>query len=121
MTYADPAYYREVYGGTAIPESAQALHLGKASEQIDSITYNRILASGFSSLSTFQQDRVRKAVCSQADFMYQYGAYLDMPVSGFSAGSVSLSFKTVDAAGGVKTSDVVVNLLKSTGLMDRRL
>ncbi|MHB8061259.1 MAG: head-tail connector protein, partial [Ruminiclostridium sp.] len=71
-------------------------------------------------LTTFQQDRVKKAVCAHADFIYQYGPYLNMPISGYSAGSISLSFKSVEV-GGIKTSEEVTNLLKATGLMDRRL
>jgi hypothetical protein len=76
---------------------------------------------GFEVLTLFQQVRVKKAVCAQAEYVYQYGAYLDTPLSGYSAGSISLSLKVVEAANGVKTSNEVINLLKATGLTDRRL
>lgn len=120
MAYADAEYYRNTYGGTTIPNEELTRQLEKASDQIDSMTFNRIVATGINGLTEFQQTRVKKAVCANADFQYQYGPYLNMPVSGYSAGSISLSFKAVEA-GGIKTSEEVTNLLKATGLMDRRL
>jgi hypothetical protein len=120
MAYVDAEYYKSTYGGTVIPDPELTRHLDKASDQIDSMTYNRILAVGIESLTAFQQERVKKAVCTHADFIYQYGSYLDMPVTGYSAGSISMSFKSVEA-GGIKTSEDVTGLLKPTGLMDRRL
>lgn len=120
MPYADAEYYKITYGGTVIPDAELTRQLYRASDQVDSMTYNRIVATGIESLTSFQQDRVKKAVCSHADFQYQYGSYLNMPLTGYSAGSISLSFKSVEA-GGIKTSEEVTNLLKPTGLMDRRL
>ena len=120
MAYVDAEYYKNVYGGNVIPEEELLKQLERASDQVDSVTFNRISATGINGLTEFQRSRVRKAVCAHADFIYQYGPYLNMPLSGYSAGSISLSFKSVDA-GGVKTSEEVTNLLKATGLMDRRL
>lgn len=121
MAYADNDYYKNFYGGAVIPDEDLTRQLEKASDQIDSMTYNRIVVKGFENLTEFQQDRVKKSVCTHADFIYQYGAYLDMPLSGYSAGSISLSFNAKKAGGGIKTSQDVINLLKATGLIDRRL
>lgn len=120
MVYVTDEYYKNTYGGTVIPDTELTKQLDKASDQIDSMTFNRIVGKGFDSLTSFQQDKVKKAVCVHADFVYQYGPYLDMPLTGYSAGSISLSFKSVEA-GGIKTSEDVSNLLKPTGLTDRRL
>lgn len=120
MTYATPKDY-EKYGDGLIPVDNMEKELSRASDQIDSLTYNRINASGFEKLTLFQQSNVKKAVCQQSDFVYQYGDFLNMPIAGYSAGSISLSFKAVEGAGGIKTSESVYNLLKSTGLTDRRL
>lgn len=111
----------EKYGEGLIPTEKLKKALFRASDQIDSLTYNRIVANGFCNLTPFQQENVKKSVCRQADFYYQYGDFLSMPVAGYSAGSVSLSFKAVEGAGGIQTSEPVANLLKSTGLTDRRL
>ena len=118
MSYADVEYYKDTYGGTAIPDTEITKQLSRASDQIDSMTYNRIGARGFDSLTPYQRDKVKKAVCAQADFMYQYSPYLDLPVSGYTAGSISLTLKSGEA---VKTTDEVLGLLKYTGLTDRRV
>ncbi len=120
MPYADAEYYKNTYGGSVIPDAELVRQLDRASDHVDAITYNRIVTHGFESLTAFQQTRVKKAVCTHADFQYQYGPYLNMPLSGYSAGGISLSFKSVEY-GGVKTSEEVTSLLKATGLMDRRL
>lgn len=120
MAYATKADY-DRYGDGLIPPDQLEKVLDRASDQVDNLTYNRIVAWGFDKLTPFQQGRVKKAVCQQADFTYQYGEYLDMPLSGYSAGSISLSFKSVEGAGGVQTTEAVANLLKATGLTDRRM
>lgn len=120
MAYVTAEDYA-LYGGGVIPEEQLDRELERASDQVDSLTYNRLVGVIFDSLTLFQQDRVKKAVCQQADFSYQYGDYLDFPLSGYSAGSVSVSFKSVEGAGGVRTTDNVATLLRATGLSDRRL
>ncbi|MGN7167953.1 hypothetical protein ACTHSJ_19005 [Paenibacillus cellulositrophicus] len=120
MAYATADDYAR-YGSGLIPAEELQKELDQASDQIDTLTYNRIVAWGFDKLTLFQQTNVRKAVCQQADFVFQYGEYLDFPLAGYSAGSVSLSFKAVEGAGGVRTSELVTGILRATGLMDRRL
>ena len=121
MTYVDAVYYNNTYKDIVIPAEELERQLNQAEDHIDSLTFNRIPALGFDNLTDFQQENIRKAVCKQADFIYEYGDYLTMPIGGYSAGSVSLSFKAVESGGGIKTSDDVINLLKSTGLTSRRL
>lgn len=121
MAYVDEAFYKSEYNGSIISDSDLSQKLNRASDQIDSLTYNRIISIGFNNLTPFQQDRIKKAVCYHADFIAQYGDYLDMPLSGYSAGSISISLKAPEGAGNIKTTDAVLNLLKSTGLTSRRL
>lgn len=120
MSYATTDDYAK-YGDDQIPVDKLKKALMKASDQIDSLTYNRIIAIGFDNLTQFQQTNVKKAVCEQADFVHKYGDYLDMPIQGYGAGSISMSFKSVEGGGGIKTNDAVINLLMPTGLADRRL
>ncbi|MGO4543232.1 hypothetical protein AB4Z29_00330 [Paenibacillus sp. 2TAB23] len=120
MAYASPENYAQ-YGDGQIPGEELEQELQLASDQIDSLTYNRIVGRGMVGLSTFQQLNVIKAVCQQASFMYQYGDYVTMPLAGYSAGSVSLSFKAVEGAGGVQTTEAVTSLLRATGLTNRGL
>ncbi|BFH13527.1 hypothetical protein WJ0W_006208 [Paenibacillus melissococcoides] len=118
MTYATAADY-DRYGDGLIPAEQLDKALGRASDQVDRLTYNRIVAWGFDNLTPFQRTNVTKAVCQQADFVFRYGDYLTMPISGYSAGSTSMSFKAATGARGVHTSDEVINLLMSTGLTHR--
>lgn len=118
MAYATEADYA-LYGDGSIPTDQLDKALERASDQIDRLTYNRIVARGIDSLSPFQRGRVVKAVCQQADFTFKYGDYLTMPLSGYGAGSISMSFKTAEGVGGIQTTDEVINLLLPTGLTNR--
>jgi len=118
MSYADADYYKYEYSGNVIPDEALSSQLAKASDQIDSLTYNRIRAVGFDGLTPFQQGCVKKAVCSQADFNAQYGAYADMPLAGYKIGDVSLNFAT-EKVNGVATTREVLQYLAQTGLTCR--
>jgi hypothetical protein len=116
--YADADYYKYEYSGTVIPDEGLESHLAKASDQVDSLTYNRVRAVGFDALTPFQQECVKKAVCAQADFTAQYGAYADMPLQGYKVGDVSVSFAS-EKVNGVATTRDVLNYLAQTGLTTR--
>lgn len=120
MAYADADYYKYEYSGTVIPDEALESQLARASDQVNSMTYNRIAAVGFDNLTPFQQEQVKKAVCAQADFIAQYGEFTDIPLQGFSAGGISMSF-TGERVNGVATSRAVKSYLDQTGLTSRRL
>jgi len=121
MPYATAEDYGR-FGNGSIPSDKFDQALDQASDEIDILTFSRIIGRGFSNLTQFQQQRVIKAVCQHADFMFQYGDFLNVPFSSYGAGSISMSFGK-DQGGGtsIQTSNAVLNLLKATGLMDRRL
>lgn len=120
MSYVDSTYYKESFGGTIIPEDSLIRKLERASDQVDTLTYNRIVGIGFDNLTEFQKDKIKKAICIHADFIEQYGSYIDTPLSSFSAGSTSVSFNT-NKVNGITTTQEVLNYLKQTGLTCRRL
>lgn len=120
MSYVDSTYYRETFGGSILTEEHIENKLDRSSDQIDTLTYNRIIGKGFDNITEFQQDKVKKAICIHAEFIEQYGSYIDMPLSGFSAGSISVSFNA-QKINGITTTQEVINLLKQTGLTCRRL
>lgn len=117
MYYVDEAYYNSFSG---LIKNNIDNKLEKAIDQINSLTYSRITGIGFENLTEFQKDKVKKAICIHADFVEQYGSYIDMPLSGFSAGSVSVNFNA-NKINGVTTTQEVINYLKQTGLSCRRL
>lgn len=120
MSYVDNTYYKESFGGTILPEDSINQKLERASDQVDTLTYNRIVGKGFSNLTKFQQDKIKKAVGIHAEFIEQYGEYVDMPLSGFSAGSISVNFNA-QRINGITTTQEVLNYLKQTGLTCRRI
>ena len=120
MSYVDETYYKETFGGTILSEVSINPKLERASDQIDTLTYNRINAKGFDNLTEFQKDKIKKSICIHAEFIEQYGSYIDMPLSGFSAGSTSVSFNA-NKVNGITTTQEVLNYLKQTGLTCRRI
>lgn len=117
MSYVDEEYYNN-FSGTITEKISSKLE--KATDQINSLTYNRIVGIGFDNLTEFQKDKVKKAICIHADFIEKYGEYINMPLSGYSAGSVSVNFNA-QMVNGVTTTQEVLNYLNQTGLICRRL
>lgn len=119
MAYADADYYKDTYKGTTIPDDDIERELARASDDIDSVTYNRIVAQGFDNLSPYQQEQVKKATCAQAEFLYQYGEFTNLPLKSFSAGSISMSLG--EEVNGVMASRTALRYLTPTGLTSRRI
>lgn len=121
--YASPDYYRTVYEGAAIPEEKQEQALRQASRHIDSLTYNRIVDRGFSSLTEFQQEVIREVVCRQADFEYENADLLASALSSYSINGVSAGFNgqawNVFTGKGVAMKRDDYALLAQTGLTCR--
>ncbi|EOU1600928.1 hypothetical protein [Clostridium perfringens] len=120
MSYVDSSYYKENFKGNVLLDENIDNRLERASDQIDVLTYNRIIGIGFENLSPFQQDKIKKAVCLQAEFIEQYGEFINMPLSGYSAGSTSVSFNG-SIVNGITTTKEVINYISQTGLNSRRL
>lgn len=93
----------------------------RAEMQIDRLTFNRITASGFETLTDFQKERVRRPVALQVKFIHENSEVLDGVLSGYSISGVSMSFdkSRVLNIGGVVTSSEVYAALMQTGLMYR--
>ncbi|GAB6170081.1 hypothetical protein JCM1393_25410 [Clostridium carnis] len=120
MAYVDISYYKETFKGTILLDESIEKKLERASDQIDTLTYNRINGKGVNNLTEFQKDKIKKAICIHAEFTEQYGEYINMPLSGFSAGSTSVSFNT-NKVNGITTTQEVLNYIKQTGLTCRRV
>ena len=65
--YADIEYYKNTYKGTLDGiELEKALR--QASEHIDILTYNRIVAIGFDNLTEYQQEIITECACLIAEW-----------------------------------------------------
>ena len=121
--YADTEYYAKIYGGSMIPEDEIERALDIASMHIDSLTYNRIVGRGFSGLTEFQQNMVRRVCCMQAEFEYENAALIQSVLDSYSLNGASMSFGSswkVTTAAGVAMRRDVYAMLCQTGLCDRR-
>lgn len=115
MAYADVDYYKNTYGGAAIPDEQLPRYLSQASDDIDAMTFCRVGgAAGFAALPAYTQSQVQKAVCAQADYRHDYGDMIDVGLSGYHVGDVTVN---IESAGIGPYSPVARRLLLPTGLM----
>lgn len=120
--YVTPDYYLDRYEGGIVPEEELSKALKVASRHIDSLTYNRIVGRGFSSLTDFQQEVIREVVCMQADFEYENADEINSVLASYSINGVSMSFGSswnVFADKGVAMKRDVYTMLCQTGLCCR--
>ena len=123
--YADVDYYQNIYQGEAFQDPDEARrYLVQASRHIDSLTYNRIIGRGFSSLSPFQRELIQEICCKQAEFEYQNKDIFEMILSGYSINGVSMQFGeswNVTTQKGIPMRRDVYEQLCQTGLCCRLL
>ena len=122
VSYVTTAYYKDTYKGSIIADANLDKALRQASRHIDSLTYNRIVGRGISSLSEFQQEVIREVVCLQADFEHENADEINTILSSYSINGVSAQFGSswnVFMDKGVAMKRDVYALLSQTGLCCR--
>ena len=105
-------------------EEELELALERASRDVDSLTWNRIVERGFDDLTAFQQQIITQTVCRLAMWQTEQGELLDSPLSGYSINGVSAQFgasQTVAVQNGVMIPKRLCRLLEQTGLCCGRL
>lgn len=120
--YATPEYYKNEYKGSIIPGEDLETALKQASRHIDSLTYNRIVGRGISSLTPFQQGVIQESVCQQADFEHENADEINTILQGYSINGVSAQFGSswnVFMDKGVAMKRDTYALLSQTGLCCR--
>ena len=92
-----------------------------ASDAVDALCFGRIRKIGFTNLTEFQQEKVKKAVCLHVSFLQTYGDLLNSPLSSYGINGVSMSFDAskVVTQGGVTTNQAVMQQLRQSGLATR--
>ena len=105
--YIDKEYYLNIFKGNIISDEDIEKYLELSQEKIDSITFNRIVAIGFNNLTEFQREKISKAICYQADYIFQNG-YNDENNRNISSYSV-LYIK-------LNMSEIAYDLVHKTGL-----
>ena len=112
-----------VVGGGVIPDEKIEERLRHASRQIDTLTYNRILAAKFENLTEFQQEVIKESCCLLADFLYENADLLNSAFNSYSVNGVSMSFggMTVDIINSVPVRKDIYALLTQSGLCTANL
>lgn len=120
--YVDKKYYIDEFKGNKVPINEIEKYLRLAQEKIDSITFNRIVAIGFNNLTKFQQEKIKDAICYQAEYIYVngYNNEDNRDVSSYSVLDISVS---VDNSNNNKTiaqrenmSEMAYDYVHKTGL-----
>lgn len=114
--YANIDYYSNTFKGTIIPADDLDRYLLKASEKIDELTFNRIVKIGFNNLTDFQKEKIQRAVCLHADYIYENGTEMGL-ISSFSVLDINVSVdnkNSIEAKYG--TNKDIYDLVKQTGL-----
>ena len=106
-------------GYNDIPSASVSKFLKDASRNIDTLTFNRIVAKGFANLTEFQKEIIKECVCKQAEFLYDNADAISSVFDTYSINSVTMKFGTgfsVELIDGVPVLTSVYSLLKQTGL-----
>lgn len=109
-------------GYTDLPSDDVTKFLTEASRNVDTLTFNRIVAKGFDNLTEFQQEIIKQVVCEQADFLYDNADAIASVLDSYSINGVSMRFGTgfnVIMEGGLPIQSTTYSLLQQTGLCCR--
>ena len=118
--YATLEDYHALFPNEEVTGSA----LIQASRHIDSLTFNRITAAGFDSLTDFQKGIIQEVVCRQARFESENADMIDSVLASDSINGVSMSFGNswnVVVQDGIAIHKELYALLRQTGLCVRQI
>ena len=119
--YASPGDYTALFPGDT---GMTADRLKQASRHVDSLTFNRITAAGFVSLTEFQREIIKEVVCRQAKFESENADLIDSVLASYSINGVSMNFGNswnVVVQDGVAMHRELYALLRQTGLCVRQI
>lgn len=98
--------------------------LKTASRHIDALTFNRIVAAGFTNLTDFQREIIREVACRQAAFEMENADMISSVLSSYSINGVSMQFGeswNIFTEAGVAMKRDLYSILQQTGLCVRNL
>lgn len=120
--YVNKKYYSDEFMDVKLPNDEIEKYLKLAQEKIDSITFNRIVAIGFDNLTEFQKEKIKEAICYQAEYIFEngYNNENNRDISSYSVLDISVS---KDNSGSNKTlaernnmSEIAYDYISKTGL-----
>ena len=105
--------------GGEIPSAEAELYINNASRHIDSLTFNRIVGTGFDNLSGFQQEIIKKVCFDMANLEYDNAVMINSVLQSYSINGVSMQFGSswnIAVINGIAIRRDTYNLLMQTGL-----
>lgn len=122
LAYANKEYFK-TFLGDVIPDEEIEKRLYKASRNIDSLTFNRIVGSSYDNLTDFQKELIKATTCMLAQFEYENEELIENVLNSYSINGVSMDFSklspNVSYINGVVIKTSIYSLLKQTGLTAR--
>lgn len=116
MAYADYNYYVNNYNGSAISENNFDYLSERASDFMDSITFNRLKAKEYPEFF----DRIKKCCCALAEIVGNYENSRNNNIASEKIGSYSVTYSSADSKAYQAHMKNVANLyLGDTGLTYR--
>ena len=114
--YVNSDYYLNTFKGNTIPQDDLDNYLTLASEKVDELTFNRIVKIGFDNLTDFQKEKIQRAICLHADYIFENGTEIGQ-ISSFSVLDINVSVDNKNSIESIYgTNSTIYNLLKQTGL-----
>ena len=120
--YVNEKYYSDEFSGVKLPDDKIEKYLKLAQEKIDSITFNRIVAIGFDNLTEFQKEKIKEAICYQAEYIFEngYNNENNRDISSYSVLDISVSKDNSDSnktlAERNNMSEMAYDYINKTGL-----
>ena len=97
----------------------------QASEHIDTLTYNRIVAIGFDNLTEYQQEIITECACLIADWETENADVINSMLSSYSLNGANMSFNgqsaNAEVVNGIAVSKSINQHLHKCGLCSRVL
>lgn len=124
MPYVTQEYYNETYKGESVSSTDFPALCERAEEIIEEMTMYRLSATTFDGMSETVQDRVKKAVCAQIEYLdANGGSDMDNGADLQSAGLGKFNYTKSAGTNGSTTQSIysprAQRLLLPTGLMYR--
>ncbi|CCZ35662.1 protein gp8 [Firmicutes bacterium CAG:646] len=122
MEYVDREYYDSVFKGEPIAKDEFPSLLGRASELVEEMCMYRILPEKMETYGTFIQERVKKAICAQIEYLdANGGSDLDTGASLQSASLGKFSYSGTSDGNAAQSlyAPRAMRILAPTGLLYR--
>ena len=112
--YADKDYYQNTYKGSSLSSDNELnKYLQEATDDVNTLTFNRIVGKGFDNLTDFQKDIIQRVCCQFAEFKFEILSSYSINGVSQSFGNNNLNVKLIE---GIAIPFRLYKLLGQTGL-----